>query len=80
MNHFAHSEASKAAKTTEANLKNKIDEVEALKQQAETELRKYVFYLRLRFFFFFCWICLLLFDSPIQTSESIILHCISQHN
>ena len=52
MNHFAHSEASKAAKTTEANLKNKIDEVEALKQQAETELRKYVFYLRLRFFFF----------------------------
>ena len=48
MNHFAHSEASKAAKTTEANLKSKIDEVEAQKQQAETELRKYVDYLRLR--------------------------------
>jgi hypothetical protein len=48
MNHFAHSEASKAAKTTEANLKNKIDEVEAHKQQAETELRKCVNYLRLR--------------------------------
>jgi len=40
MNHFAHSEASKAAKTAEANLKNKIDDVEAQKQQAETELRK----------------------------------------
>ena len=48
MNHFAHSEASKAAKTTEANLKNKIDEVEAQKQQAETDLRKCVNYLRLR--------------------------------
>ena len=48
MNHFAHSEASKAAKTTEANLKSKIDEVEAQKQQAETELRKYVDFLRLR--------------------------------
>lgn len=43
MNHLAHSEASKAAKTTEANLKNKIDEVEAQKQQAETELRRYVY-------------------------------------
>ena len=47
MNHFAHSEASKAAKTTEANLKNKIDEVETQKQQAEIELRKCVCYLRL---------------------------------
>ena len=47
MNHFAHSEASKAAKTTEANLKNKIEEAEAQKQQAETELRKCVCYPRL---------------------------------
>ena len=47
MNHFAHSEASKAAKITEANLKNKIDEVEAQKQQIEIELRKCVSYLRL---------------------------------
>jgi hypothetical protein len=47
MNHLAHSEASKAAKTTEANLKNKIDEVEAQKQQVEAELRRCVSYLRL---------------------------------
>ena len=47
MNHFAHSEASKAAKITEANLKNKIDEVEAQKQQAEIELRKCASYVRL---------------------------------
>ncbi|KAF8815549.1 hypothetical protein BYT27DRAFT_6678233 [Phlegmacium glaucopus] len=40
MNHLAHSEASKAAKTTEANLKSKIDEVEAQKLQVETELRR----------------------------------------
>ena len=46
MNHLAHSEASKAAKTSEANLKNKIDELEAQKSQVETELRRYV-YLRL---------------------------------
>jgi hypothetical protein len=38
MNHPAHSEASKVAKTTEANLKNKIDEVEAQKQQVGAEL------------------------------------------
>jgi hypothetical protein len=57
MNHFAHSEASKAAKTAEANLKNKIDEVEAQKHQAETELRKYVNYLRLRKFFFADFFC-----------------------
>ena len=52
MNHFAHSEAIKAAKTREANLKNKIDEVEAQKQQAETELRKCANYLWLHNYFF----------------------------
>ena len=75
MNHFAHSEASKAAKITEANLKNKIDEVEAQKQQAEIELRKCASYVRL-------WKKKLL-TFPVsdwlvhQTGESVVVHRIN---
>ncbi|KAF8154535.1 hypothetical protein B0H34DRAFT_752489 [Crassisporium funariophilum] len=40
MNHLAHSEASKSAKTSEANLKNKIDDLETQKSQLENEIRR----------------------------------------
>ncbi|KAJ3482649.1 hypothetical protein NLJ89_g12125 [Agrocybe chaxingu] len=42
MNHLAHSEASKAAKTSEANLKNKIDDLESGNAKLEAELRRQV--------------------------------------
>jgi hypothetical protein len=40
MNHLAHSEASRNAKSTEANLKNQLDDVESTNDKLETELRK----------------------------------------
>jgi len=40
MNHLAHSEASRNAKTVEANLKGKLDEVETTNDKLESELRK----------------------------------------
>ncbi|KAI0916247.1 hypothetical protein AcW1_009924 [Taiwanofungus camphoratus] len=40
VNHVAHSEASKIAKAVEANLKEKLQEVETAKSQVEAELRK----------------------------------------
>lgn len=42
MNHVAHSEASKIAKATEANLKGKLDDMEVANTKLETELRRYV--------------------------------------
>jgi hypothetical protein len=41
MNHLAHSEASKTAKTAESNLKIKIDEIENGNAKLESELRRY---------------------------------------
>ncbi|KAF7982702.1 hypothetical protein HWV62_26542 [Athelia sp. TMB] len=40
MNHVAHSEASKIAKATEANLKGKLDDMEVANTKLETELRR----------------------------------------
>lgn len=42
MNHLAHSEASKTAKTTEANLKNKIEDLENNNAKMEAESRRCV--------------------------------------
>lgn len=42
MNHLAHSEASKSAKTTESNFKMKIDELENNNAKLESELRRCV--------------------------------------
>ena len=42
MNHVAHSEASKVARATEANLKEKLDDLEMTNQKLEAELRKSV--------------------------------------
>lgn len=41
MNHLAHSEASKSAKTAETNLKTKVDELENNNAKFESELRRY---------------------------------------
>lgn len=41
MNHLAHSEASKTAKTVEANLKGKVDDLEITNGKLESELRRY---------------------------------------
>uniref|UniRef100_A0A8H7XXD4 RING-type domain-containing protein n=1 Tax=Psilocybe cubensis TaxID=181762 RepID=A0A8H7XXD4_PSICU len=41
MNHLAHSDASKAAKTTEANLKHKVDDLEQQSNRLDAEVRKY---------------------------------------
>ena len=40
MNHLAHSEASRVAKTVEINLKEKVDEMEITIGKLEAELRK----------------------------------------
>lgn len=40
MNHLAHSEASRNAKTVEANLKAKVDDLEITTEKLEAELRK----------------------------------------
>ncbi|KAF8884404.1 hypothetical protein CPB84DRAFT_1816953 [Gymnopilus junonius] len=40
MNHLAHSDASKTAKTTEANLKNKIEDLENNNTKMEAEMRR----------------------------------------
>jgi hypothetical protein len=42
MNHVAHSEASKVAKVTEANLKARVDDLEITNQKLDGELRKFV--------------------------------------
>ncbi|GLB40939.1 putative ring finger [Lyophyllum shimeji] len=42
MNHLAHSEASRNAKTVEANLKAKVDDLEITTEKLEAELRKTV--------------------------------------
>ncbi|CCM02688.1 uncharacterized protein FIBRA_04794 [Fibroporia radiculosa] len=42
VNHLAHKQATEMAKTVEANLKEKLDEVEAAKEQLESELRRMV--------------------------------------
>ena len=44
MNHLAHSEASKSSKTAEANLKNKIDDLENTNSKLESELRRCVIF------------------------------------
>ena len=44
MNHLAHSEASKSAKTAESNLKMKIDEIENNNAKYESELRRYALF------------------------------------
>jgi len=44
MNHLAHSEASKTAKTAEGNLKIKIDEIENSNAKVESELRRYALF------------------------------------
>jgi len=44
MNHLAHSEASKSAKTTETNFKMKTDELENNNAKLESELRRYVLF------------------------------------
>ena len=40
MNHVAHSEASKQAKSTEASLKGKLDDMELANSKLEAELRR----------------------------------------
>jgi hypothetical protein len=40
MNHLAHSEASRVAKTVENNLREKLDETENMIGKLEAELRK----------------------------------------
>ncbi|GBE84310.1 hypothetical protein SCP_0602880 [Sparassis crispa] len=45
VNHLAHSEATKHAKSVEANLRQKLEEAESDKTQLEAELRKVVRYL-----------------------------------
>lgn len=40
MNHLAHSEASRNAKTVEANLKGKVDDLEITNEKLEAELGK----------------------------------------
>jgi hypothetical protein len=40
MNHLAHSEASKMAKTVEANLKAKLDDAEITNGKLEVEIRR----------------------------------------
>lgn len=40
MNHVAHIDASKNAKTTEANLKAKVDDLEVMNGKLEAELRR----------------------------------------
>jgi S-adenosylmethionine:tRNA-ribosyltransferase-isomerase (queuine synthetase) len=40
MNHLAHSEASKAAKTTDANLRHKIEDLELNNTKYEAELKR----------------------------------------
>ncbi|TFK66003.1 hypothetical protein BDN72DRAFT_871652 [Pluteus cervinus] len=40
MNHLAHSEASKTAKVYEANLKDKVNELEVVNEKLEAELRR----------------------------------------
>lgn len=42
MNHVAHSEASKAAKLMEANLRGRIDDMEITTAKLEVELRRQV--------------------------------------
>jgi hypothetical protein len=42
MNHVAHSEASKAAKVIESNLKGRIDDMEITTAKLEAELRRQV--------------------------------------
>ena len=44
MNHLAHSEASKSAKTTETNFKMKTDELENNNAKLESELRRCVLF------------------------------------
>jgi hypothetical protein len=39
-NHESHSDASKSAKTAEANLKHKIEELELTNSKLEAELRR----------------------------------------
>ncbi|KAF9562066.1 hypothetical protein CPC08DRAFT_634605 [Agrocybe pediades] len=41
MNHVAHSDASKAAKAAEANLKNKIEDLQAHNEKLDADLRRY---------------------------------------
>lgn len=69
MNHVAHSEASKAAKTSDANLRNKISDLEQNNTRLDAELRRCVFSLSLlppfvvsapeRLFFFFFFVAIL---------------------
>ena len=40
MNHFAHSEATKSARSTEMHLKDQLEEVEVAKEKLESELRR----------------------------------------
>ncbi|KAI0075623.1 hypothetical protein K474DRAFT_1567003, partial [Panus rudis PR-1116 ss-1] len=41
MNHLAHSEATKAARNVELNLKDQLDEVETAKTKLDSEMRRY---------------------------------------
>lgn len=51
MNHLAHSDASKSAKTAETNLKIKIDEIESGNAKLESELRRYALPFQVKFLF-----------------------------
>ena len=42
MNHFAHSEATKMAKSVEVTLKGKLDDMELSVTKLEAELKQYV--------------------------------------
>ena len=42
MNHLAHSEASKTAKTVETHLKGKLDDMEIMNGKLDAELRRCV--------------------------------------
>ena len=49
MNHFAHSEVTKMAKSVEATLKGKLDDMELSVTKLEAELKQYVSILLLHF-------------------------------
>ena len=49
MNHFAHSEVTKMAKSVETTLKGKLDDMELTVTKLEAELKQYVSILLFRF-------------------------------
>jgi hypothetical protein len=74
MNHVAHSEATKVAKITEANLKARVDDLDIANQKLDAELKKSVF------FFSFCLFCLVLNSLSYRQVRHIAISSILDTN